>query len=42
MKIEKRKFDAILGKMLKAEPQKRAETKPPKKKRKTKKVARTS
>ena len=41
MKIEKKKFDEVLGKMLKAEPQKRSETKPPKR-RKAKKGARTS
>jgi hypothetical protein len=30
MKVSKRNFDEVLGKMLKADPQKRAETKPPK------------
>jgi hypothetical protein len=42
MKVSKMQFDNILGKMLKAEPQKRSETKPPKKKRRAKKAARTS
>jgi hypothetical protein len=38
MKVKKKEFDAVLGAMLKAEPQKRSETKPLKQtKRKTKK-----
>ena len=40
MKVEKKKFDEVLGKMLKAEPLKRSEAKP--KRRKPKKAARTS
>lgn len=34
MKVEKRKFDSVLGKMLKAAPQKRRETKPERKPKK--------
>jgi hypothetical protein len=33
MKVDKQKFDAILGRLIKAEPQKRSETKPDKKRR---------
>jgi hypothetical protein len=32
MKVEKQKFDALLERLIKAEPQKRSETKPDKKK----------
>ena len=39
MKVDKQKFDALLGRLIKAEPQKRSETKPDKK-RKAKRVAR--
>ena len=35
MKVDKRKFDEVLGKLIKAEPQKRAETKPEKKPQQT-------
>jgi hypothetical protein len=38
MKVEKRKFDAILDRLIKAEPQKRSEAKPQKKR--SKKAAR--
>jgi hypothetical protein len=31
MKVDKQKFDAVLGKLIKADPQKRSETKPKKK-----------
>jgi hypothetical protein len=31
MKVDKQKFDAVLGKLIKADPQKRSETKPDKK-----------
>jgi len=34
MKVGKKEFDAVLGKMLKAEPQKRSETKASKKPKK--------
>jgi hypothetical protein len=39
MKVDKQKFDALLGRLINAEPQKRSETKPTKK-NKTKKAAR--
>jgi hypothetical protein len=39
MKVDKRKFDALLGRLINTEPQKRSETKPDKK-RKPKKAAR--
>ena len=39
MKVDKQKFDALLGRLIKAEPQKRSETKPDKK-RKPKRAAR--
>jgi hypothetical protein len=42
VKVDKRKFDAVLGKMLGSAPLKRSEAKPAKKKRKAKKAARTS
>jgi hypothetical protein len=37
MKVDKKKFDSVLGRLIKAEPQKRSEAKP---KRKPKKAAR--
>jgi hypothetical protein len=33
MKVDKQKFDTVLGRLIKAEPQKRSETKPDKKRR---------
>jgi hypothetical protein len=36
MKVEKKKFDALLDKLIKAEPQKRSETKPERKKKRPK------
>jgi hypothetical protein len=40
MKVDKRKFDAVLGKMLKAGPQKRSEMKPERKLIKAKPIKR--
>jgi hypothetical protein len=38
MKVNKEKFDALLARLIKAEPQKRSETKPDKKKRRPKRA----
>jgi hypothetical protein len=39
MKVDKQKFDALLGRLINAAPQKRSETKPDKKRSRSKRAA---